>query len=260
MPTVEEYSAAFKLFDANGNGMLETEEVLSILTRQGGGSPLSMQDAQKVIDGMIAAGADLDGDGKLSIDEFARAWASSGGGMAEAASEAAIRDEVSRVAALSPEERSALGRDFASPDAIWRALELPGSPTVLLRASWLRKHKPQIMMKRGEFPAEAYIGAAELRGIYEGAAFGSTPSGWKRAEPLPVLSLSHYWRTQPHPDPAGKTMQLVVQTLEQEWEKFTKYGVSDLGIFIDYCSLYQQPRTAEQAPLFAASLGAINLW
>ena len=36
--------------------------------------------------------------------------------------------------------------------------------------------------------------------------------------------------------------------------------MSDLGVFIDWCALYQQPRSAVQQATFATALSSINLW
>ena len=100
MPTIEQLSAAFKLFDVNGDGILDTDEVLAILTRSA--TSLTREDAQSCIDAMIASGADLDGDGKLSVEEFARAWASTDSAAAEAAvCTAAGAQSDSRASALS---------------------------------------------------------------------------------------------------------------------------------------------------------------
>ena len=46
--------------------------------------------------------------------------------------------------------------------------------------------------------------------------------------------------------------------LNAEWERFEEKGVSDLGVLIDWCALYQQPRTEEQDRVFGAALKAIN--
>ena len=75
---------------------------------------------------------------------------------------------------------------------------------------------------------------------------------------LPVIALSHYWRTKEHPDPDGETAGLVIDALNQRWDDFEKKGVTDLGILIDWCGLYQAPRTEEQTPIFAEALKAIN--
>lgn len=68
------------------------------------------------------------------------------------------------------------------------------------------------------------------------------------------------WRTKAHPDPDGETFELLVNALDTRWEQFAAYGVSDLGLFFDFASLYQEPRTAEQGDIFGGALKSINLW
>ena len=52
--------------------------------------------------------------------------------------------------------------------------------------------------------------------------------------------------------------RLVIDALEAHWADFEKKGVTDVGILIDWCGLYQAPRTEEQTPIFAEALKAIN--
>ena len=52
--------------------------------------------------------------------------------------------------------------------------------------------------------------------------------------------------------------RLVIDALEAHWADFEKKGVTDVGILIDWCGLYQAPRTEEQTPIFAQALKAIN--
>ena len=41
---------------------------------------------------------------------------------------------------------------------------------------------------------------------------------------------------------------------------YQSWGFDDVGVFIDWPSLFQEPRTEEQQGIFKDSLGAINLW
>ena len=52
--------------------------------------------------------------------------------------------------------------------------------------------------------------------------------------------------------------RLVIDALEAHWADFERKGVTDVGILIDWCGLYQAPRTEEQTPIFAQALKAIN--
>ena len=58
--------------------------------------------------------------------------------------------------------------------------------------------------------------------------------------------------------PRGAPHRLVIDALEANWSRFEAKGVSDLGILIDWCGLYQAPRDDEQQRVFGAALKAIN--
>ena len=58
--------------------------------------------------------------------------------------------------------------------------------------------------------------------------------------------------------PRGARHRLIIDALEANWSRFEAKGVSDLGILIDWCGLYQAPRDDEQQRVFGAALKAIN--
>ena len=68
---VEILKSAFNHFDADGSGSLDTDEVIQILTRVGGGNPMSEADAKEFI-GLF----DHDGSGRMEINECksAKPW------------------------------------------------------------------------------------------------------------------------------------------------------------------------------------------
>ena len=174
------------------------------------------------------------------------------------ATRAAIRAEVARVKALPAEERAKIGDKYTDPEKLWLALEAgDGHATLVLSASWLRKQKVADgfrLPKRGDpLPPEAIISVARLREI---AKKSKCEHGT-----LPVISLSHFWRTKEHPDPDGETAGLVIDALNQRWFKFEEKGVTDLGVIIDWCALWQHPReTPEKELAFSAGLKGINQW
>ena len=57
----------FELFDADQSGFLDKDELKAILTRTGPGASLNHESADQII-----AEFDVDGDGKISIDEFVK--------------------------------------------------------------------------------------------------------------------------------------------------------------------------------------------
>ena len=64
MPTEAEMRAAFRQFDADGSGSLSAEELKNILTRPGGGSPMTLAQCTEIIKSF-----DANGDGVLQLDE-----------------------------------------------------------------------------------------------------------------------------------------------------------------------------------------------
>ena len=67
----ERLEEAFRTFDEDGNGMIDADELLKILTRNGEGcEPLSKDDAQEII-----VDFDSTNQGKgLKFDDFVRCW------------------------------------------------------------------------------------------------------------------------------------------------------------------------------------------
>ena len=171
-----------------------------------------------------------------------------------AETEAAIKAEAARVKALPEPEQRSLGKKYTEPELLFDALDvLQGQATQIIRASWLKTQRGGRLPKRGDLlPKGAIISVAELRAIFAASSV--------QYNTLPVISLSHFWRTKAHPDPDGETLELVISALEQRWGEFTEKRVKDLGILIDWCGLYQAPRTDTQAEVFGAALKAINQW
>lgn len=143
----------------------------------------------------------------------------------------AISAEVARIKRLPFTEQERIGANFREGSAIFDALgAADGDATLLLRASWLRRQRAADRLpKRGDkLPPEATISADELRTIYANAC-GRNGRGQTL---VPLIVLSHFWRARSHPDPDGKTLQLVVSALEERWRDFERCGVRDLGVFI----------------------------
>lgn len=159
-----------------------------------------------------------------------------------------IQEEVQRVRRLANDQRTNLGQIFVDPGSIWSALG-DGDAIVLVRASWL---KNQSYLPKRPLPPEAVIGVGELRKIHE--RMGSDEG---RSTPLPIIAISHCWRSKDHPDPNGETCKRVVNALNEYWPKF---GVRDMGIFIDWSSLYQNPRTPPPQTSFKSALRSMSLW
>ena len=84
MPDADRLRTLFNLFDRDGSGTLDAEELLEILTR--GSDGLSLADAKEIVDSF-----DENKDGVLSVDEFVKAMSAVGG---ELPSEPAVGEYV----------------------------------------------------------------------------------------------------------------------------------------------------------------------
>lgn len=71
---------------------------------------------------------------------------------------------------------------------------------------------------------------------------------------MPVIMVSHCWQTVDHPDPNGDTLKYVAKALARDMPHYQSWGVHDVGVFLDWSSLYQQTahvgRTDDQFELF----------
>ena len=66
-----ELRTAFAKFDLNGDGFMTLPELRTVLKRPGGGQPMTDEQIEKLFKQM-----DVDGDGKVDLDEFSKALAS----------------------------------------------------------------------------------------------------------------------------------------------------------------------------------------
>ena len=99
MSTKEELLTSFKPFDVDGNGKLDKSELKAILIREGN-DQMTEDDAEAILDAMIAGGHDTDGDGKLSLEELAAAWAQSD----DVVGEVGVKDNKEEAAAAAEGE------------------------------------------------------------------------------------------------------------------------------------------------------------
>jgi len=140
---------------------------------------------------------------------------------------------------------------YTKVDSIIEALET--GDTVLIKGTWLLEmsYLDEPLPKRQDLPAEAIW-------VVEGAR-DDLPEGRYDAASLranvAVAALSYCWASPGHPDPTGEQLQRLARVVEV----FLGF-VNEVAIFIDWCSLYQQPRTDEQQESFCRALKHVNLW
>jgi len=123
--------------------------------------------------------------------------------------------------------------------------------TALVRGTWLFRHirEGNPLPKRQDCPPEALWNPSELVEVMNTSR--SIPDGMS----VPIVALSFGWETDEHPDPTGAQMRRVCCVVKRCLEQ-----CSDVAIFIDWCSLWQQPRTEEQRASFERARQSIDLW
>jgi len=77
---------------------------------------------------------------------------------------------------------------------------------------------------------------------------------------IKIVALSYSWLTQDHPDPLGQHLDLLVRAIKQWMAYFTVEFSWELAFFIDWCSLYQEPRTLEEDESFNRALRSVHVW
>jgi len=145
---------------------------------------------------------------------------------------------------------------YTDPEALFAALE--AEDTLLLRASWLKAQHNNAsfrLPRRGdELPPEATISADDLREIHYCNRKLHEFTG-QRIVALPFVALSHVWHTAEHADPDGVTARLLAEAFSNRWHQFARRGVTDLGVFIDVCSVATDHRRPPVASLSSGSGG-----
>jgi len=113
----------------------------------------------------------------------------------------------------------------------------------------LRTQRPTRLPERQRLPPEAIIPVRSLRAIYATIEKGMG----KMTKPLPIIAILHAnMRLDAgggtHPDPEGSLLEAIVKALDARWAEFTRRrggnqstGVTDMGVFLDWSSLYQAP-------------------
>lgn len=141
---------------------------------------------------------------------------------------------------LAPLPPSALPR-YCDKDALKAVLD--EGDVVLVRGSWLVElyKKRGLLPSRQELPPEAVCSA-------------------QHTLKAPIVAISHCWLTPDHPDPHGVQLRVLANLIEA-WNRWHQRSPeSDPAIFIDWCSLYQEPRSAEQHVAFERGMRNVSLW
>lgn len=142
---------------------------------------------------------------------------------------------------------------YKSIDSLVTAVQ--SEDTILIRGNWLLE---QIelecpLSKRQKLPGMASWTPSEL---LKQELPTSRETVWKLDRTRVMLvSLSYAWATPTHPDPHGEQLQRLCTPVT-----LLLADVLNFAMFIDWCSLYQAPRTPSQEASFKGGLKHVNLW
>jgi len=126
----------------------------------------------------------------------------------------------------------------------------------LVRAPWLVEFADSgigALPRRQDMPGDAIWSMDEL---FEMTRLGSR----KLRVGHEIVAVSHCWLTPHHPDPERKQAEQLGRFL-QAWTN-TQPGLllKRIAVFIDWCSLMQEPRTDAEQHLFEHALQHASLW
>ena len=156
---------------------------------------------------------------------------------------------------------------YTDAESLFAALE-EGS-VALLRSSWLieRAASGKRLERRQDLPAAAFMPVTELRRVHiksKAVVAKGSPIEFK---PVPIVAVSHFWRTREHPDPEMVTLGIVAAQLHSllttrfsSGSTCRELGLRDFGVFFDYGSLFQKPRSEAEDAAFASSLATMDIW
>lgn len=246
----------------------------------------SLPEATRCISGPLKAGAEklaggvavplrrLGGMAALTGETHLRRW---GADLAQLARRSVVRDQQSfqqitapaiwtswpedaaaaaSIAAAAAAEAYAMARPpkrdisplkYVSDASFHEALE--SGDTVLVKGSWLaqRAVSSSLLPRRQELQTqapEAIWNTGELMSrMSQGAVI--------------IVAVSYCWLTREHPDPKGRQLSTLGFALNQ---LLASTPLEDAAIFLDWCSLYQQPRSETEEISFIRALQYVHLW
>merc|ERR1711988_1258344 len=121
----------------------------------------------------------------------------------------------------------------------------------LTRGSWLSElaRGRSVLPRRQDLPRAALLAPeAIFRPSVAGSRCANVDQHLHRQ--VEIVVVSYCWLTAKHPDPKGDQLQLLGRVMD----KYLQSEKHNLSVFIDWCSLHQDPRTATEQLAFERSL------
>jgi hypothetical protein len=158
---------------------------------------------------------------------------------------------------------------YTDSKSIWQALK--SGDVQLISLKWLleRGAKKKPLPRRQELPDEAKLSHRQLAEIHSRCkAFPRIAAARQvQAQVMPVIAVSHAWLSKTHPDPKGDNLVVICRALRAAfWDDLMSEVFTDCGVFLDWCSLYQQHggkagRTRDEYASFKRALNTtMDLW
>ena len=180
---------------------------------------------------------------------------------------------------------------YQDPGSLFEQLHGDPPPVRLLKSSWLLKRAKLLQAattdedrRRLALPHRQMLEREEPWAFYSLEEMEALPRGPEAAgSPLPIVSISHCWATPEHPDPLGKTLEMLAEEMATAQAQHVSRAVvnddgrrisdgqrhlhvlpKEVAIFFDYCSLFQRDengmRTPQEDALFRRALHVMQVW
>jgi len=147
-------------------------------------------------------------------------------------------------------------KKYVEFDSIEEALET--GDTKLVKGSFLLDlfDRRRVLPRRQAVPDRAFWEPGEI------IELARRQKGPRRRKP--IVALSYCWLTPEHPDPEGEQLATLCKVVRVCLMYFRSVcGISDIAIFLDWCSLFQHQgggMSGEQRNAFKRGLRNVNLW
>ena len=280
---------AFSQYDADGSNALEKHELFQVLLELDMVPGMDLSEKREYLEETFSS-ADVNGDGIVDFAEFTAFYS-------KARKDAKHSEHIHRRrhrAEIARRERKRRQASYVEVDALIAAAK--AGDVALLRGTWLlqragydrttkeRKGRkvhswalksannvastplPCRQVLETETP-EAYLPVGELEEAQQRfqETLGQTPTAQLHGvNAAPVVLVSYCWETTTHPDPMSHILKKVAAQLASAMPNYQAWGMHDVGVFIDWASLYQQTadvsRSDEQANMYERARNQMCMW
>ncbi|KOO53319.1 calmodulin [Chrysochromulina tobinii] len=285
---------AFQKYDVDGSNSLEKHELFHALLDLDLLPGMALGEKREYLEEQFAA-ADTNGDGIVDFGEFVAFYVAA---RRASLSSTGIHRRRAR-AAEAAKERIKRQAAYVEPWAVFGAARV--GDVILVRGLWILEragyvsktrerrgvtvttwHLPDNAAPAAPLPCRQEIEAEhtaailpvdELEEIHAAflemvassdGATGTIGRGAGTFQAVPVVLASYCWATDDAPDPNGRALRQIAAALAQEMPTYQAFGMRDVGVFIDWCSLYQETRqhtrTDEELERFLRAKNQMGVW